>query len=113
MEVSAREQDQSLVQEMVVLEQSADVLCADLESVLQATTRQAADHQTLLDVKTQLENEIQDYRKLLDGLEQLGYVMDKLSNVETSPISHGGGFVAFGQNNNFHCVLAVVLGFFC
>lgn len=112
MEVSAREQDKSLVQEMVFLEQSADVLCADLESVLQATTRQAAEHQTLLDVKTQLEKEIQDYRKLLDGLDQLGYVMGKISNIETSPISHGGGFVAFGQNNNFQCVLAV-LGFFC
>lgn len=86
MEVSAREQDQCLVQEMVVLEQSADGLYADLESVLQATTRRAADHQTLLEVKTQLENEIQDYRKLLDGLDQLGYVMDKMSNVETSPL---------------------------
>lgn len=105
MEVSAREQDQSLVQEMVVLEQRADVLCADLESVLQATTRQAADHQTLLDAKTRLENEIQDYRKLLNGLDQLGYVMDKISNVEMR--------IEFDLNNNFHCVLAVVLGFFC
>lgn len=113
MEVSAREQDQSLVLEMVFLEQRADVLCADLESVLQATTRQAADHQTLLDTKTRLENEIHDYRKLLNGLDQLGYVMDKISNIEMSPISHGGGFVEFGLNNNFHCVLAVVLGFFC
>lgn len=74
----------------MVLEHSADVLCADLESVLQATTRQAADHQTLLDVKIQLENEIQDYRKMLDGLDQLGYVMDKMSNIETSH-RHGGG----------------------
>ncbi|XP_030590846.1 uncharacterized protein LOC115783966 [Archocentrus centrarchus] len=63
LEASGREQTESLLQQLVVLQRTADGLSRDLDSVLQA-----ADHQSLLDIKSQLEAEIQDYKKLLDGL---------------------------------------------
>lgn len=69
------EQNKSFVQQLVVLQQRADSLCTDLDSALQAAAQQVADHQTLLDVKTRLETEIQDYWRLLDGLGPQGYVM--------------------------------------
>uniref|UniRef100_UPI003AAF11F3 uncharacterized protein n=1 Tax=Centroberyx gerrardi TaxID=166262 RepID=UPI003AAF11F3 len=49
------------------LQQRADSLGSELDSVLEATGRQATDYQTLLDIKTRLETEIQNYRRLLDG----------------------------------------------
>ncbi|XP_071388042.1 uncharacterized protein [Centroberyx affinis] len=49
------------------LQQRADSLGSELDSVLEATGRQATDYQTLLDIKTRLETEIQNYSRLLDG----------------------------------------------
>ncbi|XP_044037424.1 serine-rich adhesin for platelets-like isoform X2 [Siniperca chuatsi] len=68
LEASGLEQKESFVQRLVVLQQRADGLCRDLDSVLQAVAQQAGDHQALLDTKSRLETEIQDYRRLLDGL---------------------------------------------
>ncbi|XP_031155893.2 uncharacterized protein LOC116049976 [Sander lucioperca] len=68
LEASGREQTESFTQQLVVLQQRADSLCRDLDSALQTTTQQAADNQILLDVKSRLEAEILDYRRLLDGL---------------------------------------------
>lgn len=68
LEASGTEQNKSVVQQLLVLQQRADSLYIDLESVLQAAAQQAANYQTLLDTKTHLENEIQDYRGLLHGL---------------------------------------------
>lgn len=68
LEASGTEQNKSVVQQLMVLQQRADSLYIDLESVLQAAAQQAANHQTLLDIKTRLETEIQDYRGLLHGL---------------------------------------------
>ncbi|KAL7378754.1 hypothetical protein ABVT39_018049 [Epinephelus coioides] len=72
LEASGLEQTESVVQQLQALQQRADDLCRDLDSVLQATAQQAADYQTLLDVKNRLETEIEDYRRLLDGLSQQG-----------------------------------------
>lgn len=76
LEASGQDRTESFVLQLVVLQQRADGLCRDLDSVLQATAQQAADHQALLDVKTRLETEIQDYRRLLDGLRPQGYDME-------------------------------------
>lgn len=70
LESSGREQKESLLQQLVVLQESADGLCRDLDSVLQA-----ADQQSLLDVKNQLGAEIQDYKQLLDSADRQGYEM--------------------------------------
>ncbi|XP_063328650.1 uncharacterized protein LOC134626614 isoform X1 [Pelmatolapia mariae] len=72
LESSGREQKESLLQHLVVLQESADGLCRDLDSVLQAAAQQAADHQSLLDVKNQLGAEIQDYKQLLDSVDRQG-----------------------------------------
>uniref|UniRef100_A0A671WK44 Uncharacterized LOC115576412 n=1 Tax=Sparus aurata TaxID=8175 RepID=A0A671WK44_SPAAU len=68
LEATGLDQNESFVEQLEVLQQRADSLCWDLDSVLQATAQQAADQQTLLDITTRLETEIQDYRRLLDGL---------------------------------------------
>lgn len=78
LEASGQEQNESFVQQLEVLQQRADGLCRDLDSVLQAVGQQAADHQSLLDVKTRLETEIQDYRRLLDGLRSQRYEMMRM-----------------------------------
>lgn len=75
LEASGLEQAESFVQQLVVLQQRAGSLCRDLNSVLQAVAQRAKDHQVLLDTKSRLETEIQDYRRLLDGLSPLEYVM--------------------------------------
>lgn len=75
LESSGREQKESLLQQLVVLQESADGLCRDLDSVLQAAAQQAADQQSLLDVKNQLGAEIQDYKQLLDSVDRQGYEM--------------------------------------
>lgn len=64
------ELEDTLDQDLLVLEEGEDLLCHDLNSLLQASAQQAEDHQILLGVKYQLENEIHDYRRLLEGLEQ-------------------------------------------
>lgn len=71
LEASGLEQAESFVQQLVVLQQRAGGLCRDLDSVLQAVAQRAEDHQVLLDTKSRLETEIQDYRRLLDGLSPL------------------------------------------
>ncbi len=73
LEASGLEQYESFVQQLVVLQQRADSLCRDLDSVLQAAAQKAEDFQALLDIKSRLETEIQDYRRLLDGLSTQGY----------------------------------------
>ena len=75
LEASGLDQNESFVEQLEVLQQRADSLCWDLDSVLQATAQQAADQQTLLDITTRLETEIQDYRRLLDGLSPKRYEM--------------------------------------
>lgn len=70
LEASGMELENNLDQELLALEEGEDLLCHDLNSVLQASAQQAEDHQILLGVKNQLENEIHDYRRLLEGLEQ-------------------------------------------
>ncbi|XP_035510157.1 keratin, type I cytoskeletal 50 kDa-like [Morone saxatilis] len=73
LEASGLEQNEYFVQQLVVLQQRADSLCGDLDSVLQAAAQQAADYESLLDIKIRLEAEIQDYMRLLDGLSPQGY----------------------------------------
>lgn len=70
LEASGMELENTLDQELLVLEEGEDLLCHDLNSVLQASVQQAEEHHILLGVKNQLENEIHDYRRLLEGLEQ-------------------------------------------
>ncbi|XP_069021657.1 uncharacterized protein [Embiotoca jacksoni] len=72
LETSGRGQMDSFAGQLVVLHQTADGLYSDLDSVMQAVARQAADHENLLDVKSCLESEIQDYRRLLEGLSHQG-----------------------------------------
>ncbi|GLD68364.1 uncharacterized protein AKAME5_001967700 [Lates japonicus] len=72
-ENSGQEPTESFVLQLEVLQQKADGLCTDLDLVLQAAAQQAEDHQALLDTKNKLETEIQDYRRLLDGLSREGY----------------------------------------
>ncbi|KAK9534462.1 hypothetical protein VZT92_006906 [Zoarces viviparus] len=73
LEASGPEQTESFLLQLVDLQQRADGLCRDLDSVLQAAAQQAADHQVLLDVKSRLETEIQDYKRLLDGPSRQGF----------------------------------------
>ncbi|XP_070837627.1 keratin, type I cytoskeletal 47 kDa-like [Chaetodon trifascialis] len=68
LEDTGRVQNKCFVQQLEVLQQREDSLCRDLDSLLQTVAQQNADQQSLLDVKTRLETEIQDYRRLLDGL---------------------------------------------
>lgn len=70
LEASGIELENTLDHELLVLEEGEDLLRHDLNSALQASAQQAEDHQILLGVKNQLENEIHDYRRLLEGLEQ-------------------------------------------
>ncbi|XP_051275731.1 uncharacterized protein LOC127374456 isoform X1 [Dicentrarchus labrax] len=72
LEASGLEQNKYFVQQLVVLQQRADSLCGDLDSVMQAAAQQAADYESLLDIKIRLEAEIQDYMRLLDGLSPQG-----------------------------------------
>lgn len=64
------ELENSLDQDLQVLEEGEDLLNHNLNSVLQATALQAEDYHILLGVKNQLENEINDYKRLLEKLEQ-------------------------------------------
>lgn len=64
------ELENNLDEELLVLEEGEDLLHHDLNSVLQASAQQSEDHHILLGVKNQLESEIHDYRRLLEGLEQ-------------------------------------------
>ncbi|KAM6914688.1 uncharacterized protein PEZ65_015003 isoform 2-T2 [Lycodopsis pacificus] len=73
LQASGPGQTESFVQQLVDLQQRAAGLCRDLDSVLQAAAQQAADHQVLLDVKSRLEAEIQDYKRLLDGPSRQGF----------------------------------------
>ncbi|KAM7371400.1 hypothetical protein PAMP_008648 [Pampus punctatissimus] len=66
LECFGQQQMESSVEQLEFLQQREDGLCRDLDSALQAVTQQAVNYQDLLDVKNQLENEIQDYRHLLD-----------------------------------------------
>ncbi|KAI3359180.1 hypothetical protein L3Q82_002601 [Scortum barcoo] len=68
LEASGQEQYESIFQQLVVLQQRADNLSTELESVLQTTAQQAEELQILLDIKSRLENEIQDYKRLLNEL---------------------------------------------
>ncbi|XP_031694695.1 uncharacterized protein LOC116377250 isoform X2 [Anarrhichthys ocellatus] len=97
LEASGPEQTESFVQQLVDLQQRADGLCRDLDSVLQAAAQQAADHQVLLDIKSRLETEIQDYKRLLDGPSRQGFSsLYSTSNVRSfcGPSSPS----AFGRN---------------
>ncbi|CAK6980484.1 uncharacterized protein LOC122967796, partial [Scomber scombrus] len=69
MQLESCEQQQmdSFVQQLEFLQKRADSLSSDLDSAMQVIAQQAANHQDLLDVKIQLENEIQNYRMLLEG----------------------------------------------
>lgn len=64
------ELENTLDQELQFLEEREDLLSHDLNLVLQASAQKAEDHHILVGVKNQLENEILDYRRLLEGLEQ-------------------------------------------
>nr|XP_008303573.1 PREDICTED: keratin, type I cytoskeletal 17-like [Stegastes partitus] len=75
LEVSGREQADSFVLQLEALQQKVDGLCRDLDSVLQAAAQQAADYDALLDIKSRLEAEIQDYKRLLDEINQEKYEM--------------------------------------
>lgn len=67
LESCGQQQMESCILQLQLLQQTADSLSRDLDSALQAAAQQAENHQELLDVKSRLENEIQDYRRLLDG----------------------------------------------
>ncbi|XP_044188547.1 uncharacterized protein LOC122967796 [Thunnus albacares] len=67
LESYGQQQMESSALQLEFLQQRADSLCSDLDSALQAAAQQAANHQDLLDVKSRLEIEIQNYRRLLDG----------------------------------------------
>ncbi|KAM7387607.1 hypothetical protein PAMA_009971 [Pampus argenteus] len=66
LECFGQQQMESSVEQLEFLQQREDGLCRDLDSALQTVTQQAANYQDLLDIKNQLENEIQNYRHLLD-----------------------------------------------
>uniref|UniRef100_A0A3Q3LEN2 Uncharacterized LOC113140778 n=1 Tax=Mastacembelus armatus TaxID=205130 RepID=A0A3Q3LEN2_9TELE len=68
LEASGLEQREVFFLQLVALQQRADGLFRDLDSVLQTAAQQSADYQTLLDVKSQLDTEIQNYRRLLDQI---------------------------------------------
>ncbi|XP_023149992.2 uncharacterized protein LOC111584888 [Amphiprion ocellaris] len=68
LEVSGQEQYESFVLQLEALQQRVDGLCRDLDSVRQAAAQQAADYDALLDIKSRLEAEIQDYKRLLDEM---------------------------------------------
>ena len=67
LESYGQQQMESSALQLEFLQQRADSLCSDLDSALQAAAQQAANHQDLLDVKSRLEIEIQNYQRLLDG----------------------------------------------
>lgn len=85
LEACGLQQNDYFVEELAFLEQTVDGLCRDLDSLLQAICQQAADFDSLLDVKTRLEAEIQVYMRLLDGQSPLGYEM---MIMEIQPISN-------------------------
>lgn len=92
------EQYESFVQQLVVLQQRADGLSRHLDSVLQAAAQKAEDFQVLLDIKSRLETEIQDYRRLLDGQSPQGY---KILHLNTSALkNHTSGFTRFFTSNH-------------
>lgn len=68
LEKTGLEQKESFSLQLVDLQQRAESLCVDLDSVLQAAVLQAAEDQTLLDIKTRLDTEIHVYKRLLDHL---------------------------------------------
>nr|XP_046271038.1 uncharacterized protein LOC124073108 [Scatophagus argus] len=102
LEASGLEQNQSFVQQLVILQQTADSLCADLDSVLQTAAQQAAHHQTLLDIKTRLEAEIQEYRRLLDGLSPQG-----VSSLHPVPVSNFTSFCVTSSPSAFRSNIRV------
>lgn len=75
LQASGQEQTESFLQQLEVLRRTADGLCRELDSVLQAAAQQAADHWALLDIKNRLEAETQNCKKLLDGVDHEGYEM--------------------------------------
>nr|XP_029138036.1 keratin, type I cytoskeletal 18-like [Labrus bergylta] len=70
LEASGLEQTESFVLQLEVLQQRADYLGREFDSVLQGTAQQAADYEALLYVKTKMQTEINDYKRLLDGMSQ-------------------------------------------
>ncbi|XP_056144345.1 keratin, type I cytoskeletal 14-like [Lampris incognitus] len=64
MEVELRE---GYRRQLIGLQQRAGALGEELDSVLQAVGQRSSEHQALLNIKTRLETEIEDYRKLLNG----------------------------------------------
>ncbi|XP_035471654.2 uncharacterized protein LOC118289073 isoform X2 [Scophthalmus maximus] len=68
--------------ESLVLQQRADGLCRDLESVRQVAAQQADAQQALLDINNKLEAELRDYKRLLDGLSQ-----ERVSSLPMSTIT--------------------------
>lgn len=79
LEASGLENIRSFIQELGVLQQCADSLFTDLVSALQDVAQQTEDHQTLLDIRTRLQTEMEDYRELLDGPSPDGYELMKIS----------------------------------
>ncbi|CAJ1075458.1 serine-rich adhesin for platelets-like isoform X2 [Xyrichtys novacula] len=85
LEASGVEQTESFVLQLDVLQQRADRLCRDLDSVLQAEAQQAADHQALMDIKIRLETEISDYRGLLDEQDEQRFSSLLTKSVKNTP----------------------------
>ncbi|XP_033958135.1 keratin, type I cytoskeletal 14-like [Pseudochaenichthys georgianus] len=67
LEDSSLQQTESFGLQLVDLQQKAYVLCRDLDSELQFAAQQDEEHQTLLEVNSRLETQIEDYRRLLDA----------------------------------------------
>ncbi|KAK2832903.1 hypothetical protein Q5P01_016792 [Channa striata] len=79
LEASSLEQREFCDLQLLVLQQRADSLCRERDSLRQAAAWHIRDYQNLLEIKSQLEKEMQDYTRLLAELSHIGYSMRHLA----------------------------------